>query len=134
MGPAAASMSHQEWVVIIGSGSWASCHGWFSSYDAAIGWVRANQFTLDQAQVYPVLEGRQRFMGQAYDADGRVLGEAEGASMKEVLEKLERAHPEAERIELLRRRAESLPAATTEKEVRSEDSLRRAVEEGQSEK
>lgn len=37
-------------------------------------------------------------MGQAFDRDGNVLGEADGATKAEVLAQLEKDHPNAERI------------------------------------
>lgn len=37
-------------------------------------------------------------MGQAFDRDGNVLGEASGATKAEVLAQLEKNHPEAEAI------------------------------------
>ena len=43
-------------------------------------------------------------MGQALDGDGNVLGETTGATKKEVFEKLDRAHPEAEEIRVMTRR------------------------------
>lgn len=44
-------------------------------------------------------------MGQAFDETGRVLGEASGATLREVLDKLEQAHPEAAEIRILRQQA-----------------------------
>ncbi len=43
-----------QWIVIIGSGSWAKCYGWFHSYDAAMTWIRTNQFDIEDAHTYPV--------------------------------------------------------------------------------
>jgi hypothetical protein len=43
-------------------------------------------------------------MGQAFDRDGRVLGEAEGATKREVFEKLSEQHPDADRIDIRTRR------------------------------
>ncbi len=37
-------------------------------------------------------------MGQAFDDEGRVLGEASGATKREVFEKLTKAHPDAAEI------------------------------------
>jgi hypothetical protein len=42
------------WIVVIGSGAWAKCYGPFTSYEAVMAWVRANQFDVDDAQTYPV--------------------------------------------------------------------------------
>jgi len=39
-------------------------------------------------------------MGQAFDRDGRVLGEAEGATMREVFEKLHAQHKDAAEIRI----------------------------------
>lgn len=46
-------------------------------------------------------------MGQAFDSDGNVLGEAEGATKREVFEKLQKAHPTAEEIRIKTQRAEA---------------------------
>jgi len=42
-------------------------------------------------------------MGQAFDRDGNVLGEAVGASFRDVFEKLETAHPNAHEIRVKHR-------------------------------
>jgi len=39
-------------------------------------------------------------MGQAFDRDGNVLGSAEGDSMREVLDSLQKMHPGAEEIRI----------------------------------
>lgn len=41
-------------VVVIGDGSWAKCYGPFVYYDDVIVWLRANQFVVEDAQIYPV--------------------------------------------------------------------------------
>lgn len=46
-------------------------------------------------------------MGQAFDRDGNVLGEAEGATKREVFDKLQEAHPTAEEIRIKTLRAEA---------------------------
>ncbi len=45
-------------------------------------------------------------MGQAFDRDGNVLGEAEADTRSEVLEKLERQHPDADEIRIRQKIAE----------------------------
>lgn len=54
-------------------------------------------------------------MGQAFDRDGNVLGEAFGATKQEVLEQLMKEHPEAEeiRIKTFRDKVEALKQAST---------------------
>jgi len=42
-------------------------------------------------------------MGQAFDKDGNLLGEAEGDTAAEVAQKLEQAHADAARIEIKRK-------------------------------
>jgi hypothetical protein len=42
------------WVVVIGSGVWAKYYGLFTSHDAVMAWVRANQFDVEDAHAYPV--------------------------------------------------------------------------------
>jgi hypothetical protein len=39
-------------------------------------------------------------VGQAFDRAGNVLGEAEGDTKREVFEKLERAHPDADEVRI----------------------------------
>ncbi len=39
-------------------------------------------------------------MGQALDKDGNVLGEAEGDTRRDVLEQLEKMHPDAHEIRI----------------------------------
>jgi hypothetical protein len=43
-----------DWIVVIGCGVWAKCYGIFATYDATMAWVRANQFDVEDASVYPV--------------------------------------------------------------------------------
>ena len=71
-------------------------------------------------------------MGQAFDGDGKVLGEASGATKREVLEKL-LAHPDAAEVrirtfaaseKLLREAASKLVDAPAEKEL--EEALEKA--------
>jgi hypothetical protein len=52
-------------------------------------------------------------MGQAFDKDGRLLGEAEGETRREVLDQLERDHPDADemRIHQLREKLDKLTDA-----------------------
>lgn len=45
-------------------------------------------------------------MGQAFDKDGNLLGEAEGETRAEVLQKLEQKFADAARIEIARKVAE----------------------------
>ena len=53
-------------------------------------------------------------MGQAFDRDGNVLGAAEGETMQDLLDTLQRHHPEAEEIRLyaLRDKVEAVKQET----------------------
>lgn len=53
-------------------------------------------------------------MGQAFDRDGNVLGEAYGETKRAVLDKLERMHPSAHEIRI--RSAEAMAAAESRDE------------------
>lgn len=45
----------RAWVIVVGKGSWAKCHGLFASYDDVIDWAKRNQFTeADAYEVYPL--------------------------------------------------------------------------------
>ena len=55
-------------------------------------------------------------MGQAFDRDGHVLGEAYGDTKREVLEKLEMMHPTAEEIRIKTMHAE-VKAAVADKDT-----------------
>lgn len=62
-------------------------------------------------------------MGQAFDADGNVLGEASGNTKRDVLEQLERNHPDAEAI-LIRTLQEKMRAGKGgEAEVAADDPM-----------
>lgn len=43
-----------QWVVIVPRQSFTTCYGLFGSYELAMAWVRANQFDVEEVQVYPV--------------------------------------------------------------------------------
>ena len=43
-----------KWIVIVGTDSWAKCYGLFTSDDAAVAWLRANQFVPSDCGIYPV--------------------------------------------------------------------------------
>ncbi len=50
-------------------------------------------------------------MGQAFDREGRVIGEQYGATKKEVFDALNTAHPDAERIQVQKvRESEQVPS------------------------
>lgn len=44
-----------QWVVVIPQGSWTRCYGLFESYDACVGWLRANQHHPSDVGIYPVV-------------------------------------------------------------------------------
>jgi hypothetical protein len=59
-------------------------------------------------------------MGQAFDRDGNVMGEAIGASFREVLDKLQTAHPDAHAIRVEHRgdtASAEMPRYRSHKEV-----------------
>jgi hypothetical protein len=60
-------------------------------------------------------------MGQAFDRDGNVLGEAEGDTFREVLDKLEIAHKGAHeiRIKSLKDRLDRVEADMAESDARA---------------
>jgi hypothetical protein len=58
-------------------------------------------------------------MGQAFDKDGKLLGEADGDTRGEVLRKLEQAHADAAKIEITRRLKE-LEKGTTAPRIEDE--------------
>lgn len=43
-----------QWVVIVPHGCFTTCYGIFPSHDASMVWVRANQFSVEDVQVFPV--------------------------------------------------------------------------------
>lgn len=43
-----------KWIVLVGEKSWTKCYGLFESDDACVVWLRANQFDVQDAQIYPV--------------------------------------------------------------------------------
>jgi hypothetical protein len=59
-------------------------------------------------------------MGQAFDKTGAFLGEAQADSMREVLEKLERAHPDAAEVRITRNANEKARALYAEIDRRQE--------------
>ena len=64
-------------------------------------------------------------MGQAFDRDGNVLGEAFGDTKRDVLDKLELMHPAAEeiRIRTIRDRVDETVAPAGERDVRPPDRM-----------
>lgn len=44
-----------EWVILVLRGVFTRCYGLFPSHDACMVWVRANQFDVEDVQVYPVI-------------------------------------------------------------------------------
>lgn len=52
-------------------------------------------------------------MGQAFDDDGNVIGEARGDTKREVFEKLNQAHPDAAEMRIKRDADEQAPGGQT---------------------
>lgn len=61
-------------------------------------------------------------MGQAFDRDGHVLGEAEGDTMREVFDKLSQEHKNADeiRVKAMKEKADFLSGATTALNVQTD--------------
>jgi Lar family restriction alleviation protein len=82
------------WVVVVGAGVWAKCYGDFFSYDAAMEWVRRNQFDVEDVAVHPVqhakLEAAEqeiaRLRASADQTDVTQAREALEAFISEVLQ------------------------------------------------
>jgi hypothetical protein len=68
-------------------------------------------------------------MGQAFDRHGNILGEAEGDSFRDVLDKLERMHPTAHevRIKAMREKVEASERLLLESLKETSESLKETV-------
>jgi hypothetical protein len=44
------------WIVIVGSGSFATCYGLFASYETTVDWLRANGWHPSECAIYPIRE------------------------------------------------------------------------------
>jgi len=47
-------MTGNVWIVLVGEGSFQKCYGTFDSYDAAVDWLRENQFAPAECGIHPV--------------------------------------------------------------------------------
>ena len=44
------------WVVVVGTGSFSSCYGLFTTHDLAVAWLRRHGWTPADCEVRPVMD------------------------------------------------------------------------------
>ncbi len=72
-----------KWIVIVDAQSQAKCYGTFDDYEASTAWLRAHQFAVDEAQIYPVTT--PAVAAEAPPATSRIMLQAVTSSNVEAL-------------------------------------------------